>query len=143
MTLVPARLKDVSDSGTRPGGAIAADSHRQCDPIRGEKPDAIDIARQTVRIVGYSGNTLVTISLVDLDRKKSADSVSLEKDHDIANRTVFPPGGLNILEFPIRDSGNIQQFVDLIFEYFQRPLTKVLNDSLCRFRPHSLNQTGA
>src|SRR5262245_31389733 len=115
MALVPACLKDVSDSGTDPGRAIAPDSHCQCDPIRGEKPDAIDIARQTVRIAGYGGNTLVTISLVDLDRKKSADSISLEKDHDIADRAMFRPGGLNILEFLIRDSGHIQQFIDPIF----------------------------
>ena len=125
MPLIPACLKHVPDSGTHSRGALSANSHRHGDPIRGEKPDAVDIACQAVRIAGYGGNTLVAISLVDLDRKKSADPISLEKDHDIADSAVFRPGGLNILEFLIRDSGHLQQFVDPIFEYLQRPLTKV------------------
>ncbi len=72
-------------------GLIDAELHR--DGIGGLKPDATNVARQAIGILGHNLHGIGAVCLVDAHRPRRAHVMAVQKDHDLADHILLGPGG--------------------------------------------------
>ena len=76
-------------------GCGGRDSQAGGNAIGGMKPDAVDVARQTVRILAHHLNCPILVSLENLGGESGRDAVSLQEHHHILDAALFDPGVAN------------------------------------------------
>src|SRR6266516_651999 len=92
MALVHRRGQGIGDAGAHAdhGGLVDAELHR--DSIGGLKPDATDVASQTIGILRHDLDGIAAVGLVDAHRPRGADPVAVQEDHDLADHLLLGPG---------------------------------------------------
>jgi hypothetical protein len=95
MSLVHRFGQCVGNPRTNPhnGGLLDAEPHR--DGIGRLEANTADIPRQAIRVLGHDLDGVSPIGLEYPHRPRRADAVTVQEDHDFANRLLFGPGGEN------------------------------------------------
>ena len=96
-------------------GLLDAELHR--NGVGGLEPDAADVARQPIRVLGHDLDGVGAVGLEDPHRPRRADTVAVQEHHDFPDRLLLGPGGENA------GSANRSDAVDLA-----QPVRRCLDD---------------
>ena len=95
MSLVHRLGERIGNPGAHPhhGGLLDAELHR--DGVGGLEPDAADVARQPIGVLGHDLDGVGAVGLEDAHRPRRADTVAVQEHHDFPHRLLLGPGGQN------------------------------------------------
>ena len=96
-------------------GLLDAELHR--NGVGGLEPDAADVARQPIWVLGHDLDGVGAVGLEDPHRPRRADTVAVQEHHDFPHRLLLRPGGENA------GSPNRSDAVDLA-----QPVRRCLDD---------------
>ena len=68
---------------------LDTEAHRQ--GVGGPEADAADVARELVRVLRHHADRVAAVGLVDAHRARRPDPVLVQKDHDLADRSLLGP----------------------------------------------------
>src|SRR6266516_5412200 len=85
----------VGNPRTNPDHRCLFDAQLHRNGVGGLEADAADVAREPVRVLGHDLDGVGTVGLENPYRPRCADTVAVQKDHDLPHRLLFSPGGEN------------------------------------------------
>src|SRR6185436_553236 len=84
----------VLESGTGTNEGIMRNPDALGDLVSRLETDAVDFVREQIRVCANALDRIFAIGFVDAHCPAGADSVRVEKDHDLANDLLVGPCGL-------------------------------------------------
>ena len=97
-----AAMAFIHGLGQRIGNSGAHTDHRRLfdaelhgDRVGGLEPDAADVARQAIRVLGHDLDGVGTVGLENPHRPRRADTVAVQEHHDFPHCLLLGPGGEN------------------------------------------------
>ena len=93
MALVHRLRQSIGNPGAHPrhGGLLDAELHR--NGVGGLEPDAADVAREPVRVLGHDLDGVGAVGLEDAHRARRADPMAVQEHHDFSHRLLLGPRG--------------------------------------------------
>ena len=93
MALVGRLLQGEGNAGAHPLRRFPRHAELHGDGVGGAKPDAADVAREPIGVLGHDLDGVMAIGLEDADRARRADAVGMQEDHDVADGLLLGPAG--------------------------------------------------
>ncbi len=134
--------KSIHQTASKSHIRFFAKSQFLCNLVGGPESNAPDIICQLIRILFHNRNTVISVLLINLCRKRRAYLVLLKKQHDILD-FLLPLPGLGYHLHPFSSNAfHLNQKFHIVLDYSESVYSELLHDSLCKLRPHTLNQAG-
>ena len=93
VALVRRLLQSEGDSSPHALRRLPRHPELHRDGVGDPKPNAADVARQPIGVLGHDLDGVVAVGLEDADRARRADAVGVEEDHDVAHGLPLGPAG--------------------------------------------------
>ena len=120
------------------GGNARACSHFICH----FKADPHHIISQTIGIIFHDLKGTALIFLINAHGIGRRNIKALQEHHGSAQFVLFAESFGNLLGFIIADALDLRQHIWLFFDDIKGRFPESFHDTLCRFRPDPLNETG-
>lgn len=113
------------------------------DLIRGQEPDAANVASQPVGILGQHLDRVGAIGPMDADGAARAHTVRVQEDHDFPHRALALPVLDDAAGSHVTDAGDLEQAVGFAIDHVEDGGAEGRDEELGQVRPDTLDQSGA
>ena len=132
MALVGRLLQSEGNAGAHPLRRLPRHAELHGDGVGGPKPDAADVAREPVGILGHDLDGVVAVGLEDADRARRADAVGMQEEHDVADGLLLGPAGGDFRCAELADARDVPQLLGAGLDDFERRHAEDGDDPLRR-----------
>ena len=135
VTLVRRRLESEGHACPEPLGSGLFHAELGCNRIRRAKADPSHVTGEPIRVLGHDFDRLVTVGLEDANRASGAHPVSVQEDHDLADRLLLGPARHDLRGPPGADARNLRQSIRTGLNDLEGRLAKCGDDTLSHRGP--------
>ena len=143
MALVGRFLQGEGNAGAHPLRRLPRHAELHGDGVGGAKPDAADVAREPVRILGHDLDGVMAIGFEDADRPRRADAVGVQEEHDVADGLLLGPAGGDLSSAELADARDIPQLLGACLDDFECRHAEYGDDPLGELRADTAHHAGA
>ncbi len=129
VALVGHAFEDVEDGGARALDRVARDTEFLGDRVGGAESDAVNRAREDVRIALDDVERVLAVELVDAARVRGGQSVAAQENRQLAQPRRVAPCRRNRARDCGADAGNFAHPLRRVVEHFAERVAEVLRDA--------------
>ena len=133
----------VGDPGTYADQRCLLDAELGRDLIGGAEADAADIASQPIGVLRDQPNGIGAVSLVNAHRARRADTVAVQKQHDLPNHLLLGPARDDPLRALRADAGHLTKAIGLLLDDVEHGFAEGAYKLLRIDRPDAADHAGA
>src|SRR5208283_4290899 len=138
VALVGHALEQVQDRGAGALNRVARDAEFLRDGVGGAKSDAMNGAREYVRIAPYDVERVLAIELVDAPCVRGSQAVPAQKDRQLAKTGRVAPRCLDCPRNYGSDPGDFAHAFGSVVEHFAERVSEIFGDSTRERRADAL-----
>ena len=142
MPLVHGLREHVLQGATPAPHGIGGHANLLRDAIGREEPDATDVARQAVRILGEHLDRIGAVGPVDAHGAARADAMRVQEHHDLAHGALALPVLHDAARADAADPRDVQQAIGLAIDDVEDPGAEGVHQLSGQVRPDALDQPG-
>ena len=136
-------LQDIFNSGAGAQFGIFGDAEFLRDAVGGQKTDAVNIARQTVRVALNQLDGPFALGFMNPEGARRAHAVTEEKTHDLADALLLRPRHTNRGAAARTNPLDLEQFGRRVFDHVKHIAPESLHQPLGIFFADAANHAGA
>src|SRR5258705_13063109 len=109
----------VRDAGASTEHGVLRNAKPLCQLVCSLEPDTADVACKTIWIFLHERDCVGTVCLENADRPRRTDAMTLQKDHDLADRLLVRPTGRDPLQPDLTDTVDLSQALWSLLDYIE------------------------
>src|SRR5262249_47413299 len=134
-------LQGIKDPCFSPNHGGLSDAKPFGDEIGRFKADAHNVTGKTVRIFRDQWNRIRTVGLVNADRPRSANPMTLQEGHDLANYLLIGPAGGDPRRTLGTNALDLKQSLRLSLDHVEYRFAEGYHQPVSEGRTDSLDET--